>query len=270
MARKYKKMNDIEIAVAREQYVVRANAMVQKSRFDLSFAEQRAVMYAISLIQPNRDELTYEFDIREYARVCGLDEDAGKVYEDTRSLLQGLRDRSWWLEQEDGSEVTVAWFNKIRMTRSRGKVLVEFDRDMMPYILDILDNYTQYRLMNTLAMKSVYSVRVYELLISHSWRSKQRAGKTGDAVFTRETFEIDELKKRLNAHKTKSYANFYDFKKRVLEVAKQEINQYTDIEIDYTPIKKGNKVIKIEFLIKYKGQGDRISAMNEVSSTLDN
>jgi len=247
MAKIKTKDDTYEVAVAREQWVVQANKMIQKSRFELSFAEQRIIKYAISLIKPDSHTLSYEFNIRDYAKICGLDSDQGVLYQDTRSVLKEISDRSWWIEQEDGSEVLVRWIVKAKMTKRSGKVTLVFDEDMMPYLLDFRENYTQYQLINTLAMKSIYSVRIYELLISLSWRAKSYKNK----VWV-ESLNLDILKKRLNVHDLLTYNNFAAFERRVLKMAQQEINKYTDIEINYTPIKQGRKVVDVEFQIRHR------------------
>ena len=82
-------------------------------------------------------------------------------------------------------------------------------------------------------MRSAYSIRLYELLRSY-------------AGLHSKTFDIDDLKAQLFA----PYTNFKDFRRKVLEVATKEINEYTDIEITWEPIAKGRKVVKVEFTIK--------------------
>jgi hypothetical protein len=48
----------------------------------------------------------------------------------------------------------------------------------------------------------------------------------------------------------KSYKNYADFKRKVLEQAKNDINKFTDIEVSYTEKKKVRKVISVTFSIK--------------------
>ena len=61
--------------------------------------------------------------------------------------------------------------------------------------------------------------------------------------------ELKELQDLLQV--PQSYINKYiNFKQKVLEVAKREINKYSDLEIDFTPIKRGRAVYWIEFTIK--------------------
>lgn len=257
------KDNSLEIAVSREQYIVKSNTMIQKSRFDLSFSEQRAISYIVSLVRPESNELWYEFDVRKYAEICGIDQN-GTFYEDTRELLKGIRNKSWWIEQEDGGEATVAWFSNVITYKRSGKVKIKFDELMMPFIFNLLENYTQYSLLNTLAMKSQYSSRIYELLISYSWRFKKYKTKTGI-----QKFNLDDLKKRLNVQEIPTYDDFGQLRRKVLDISVKEINEYTDILIDYTPVKKGRKVIEIEFKITYKESFDVMKSNHKASVELN-
>ena len=50
----------------------------------------------------------------------------------------------------------------------------------------------------------------------------------------------------------KSYNRFPDFRRFVLEKAQSEINELTDITIEFDPIKTGRKVTSIKFIIEEK------------------
>jgi plasmid replication initiation protein len=70
------------------------------------------------------------------------------------------------------------------------------------------------------------------------------------------TFEVDELKRLLVVEDVKSYKEFAPFRQKVLEKAQEEINELTDINIYFEPIKKGRKVVKIKFNIQCKNSID--------------
>ena len=50
----------------------------------------------------------------------------------------------------------------------------------------------------------------------------------------------------------KSHERWDNFRRQVLDIAKKEINEQSDICIDYKPVKsgKGAKVVKVKFFIK--------------------
>lgn len=239
--------NELEISQQREYRVVKANEIVQQARNDLTLAELKTFAYIVSKILPT-DQMNqeYVFSIKEYCQVLGIDYKNGKNYMDIKKALKSLRDRSFWLMSEDGSETTVGWLSKARINRGSGKITVKFDEDIQKYVIGLYENYTQYSLLSTLPMQSAYSFRLFELLKSYAYKKQC-------------TFEIDELKKRLAAT---HYKDFKDFRTRVLEIAIREINLYTEIETSWEAIRKGRggKVSEIRFDIRTRGTMERLKA----------
>ena len=69
----------------------------------------------------------------------------------------------------------------------------------------------------------------------------------------------------------KSYANFKDFRIYVLEKAQNEINELTDINIQFEPIFKGRKVVKVKFKIQEKNTIQKvISIAREKAEVIKN
>ena len=71
------------------------------------------------------------------------------------------------------------------------------------------------------------------------------------------SLSYDELKKLLMVEDVKSYNRFPDFRRFVLEKAQLEINELTDIDISFEPIKTGRKVTSIKFTIEEKFKSSR-------------
>jgi plasmid replication initiation protein len=62
-------------------------------------------------------------------------------------------------------------------------------------------------------------------------------------------YELDYLKK---ATMTESYTRFNNFMARVLEPAEADINEYSDLMIQYEPLKEERAFTRIRFFIRYK------------------
>jgi len=234
---KHKKYsNTIE---SRGYNVVKSNDLIQKSRYSLSAQEQKMILYLISKIKPEDIELKeHTFEIIDFCRVCGLDNDNGANYKYIRQTLKDLRDKSIWITLENGKETTLAWIDKVTMDKNSGTVEIKIDDMLKPYLLQLKEKFTVFSLYFTLAMKSKYSIRLYEIL-----RSYQNLGEC--------EFEIGRLKSMLSAE---TYEVFKDFRVKVLEISMREINQVSDILASYELEKKGRKFHKIKFSItpKYK------------------
>ena len=226
-----------EITQLRNYKIIKANDIIQKSRFNLQLQEQKIILYLISKIKPEDIELKeHIFQIKDFCKVCGLNDDSGKNYTNIRQTLKDLRDKSIWVTLENGRERTLSWIDYVEMDKNNGSVTIKISDMMKPYLLQLKERYTQYELLYTLAMRSQYSIRIYELLKSYEYQNKK-------------IFEIDELKKILFAEK---YKLFGDFKRKVLDISMREINELSDITVIYKIIKESRKFAKIEFIIKLK------------------
>ena len=105
-------------------------------------------------------------------------------------------------------------------------------------------------------MKSKYAVRMYE--ICRSW-----------AGLGSHTYTLDELRTLLYIGEGE-LARYPDFRRKVLEVSKKEINEKTDLNVNFTPITKGRKVIQICISIKEKSRNERMNIESRVNHILDN
>ena len=244
----------LEITTQRNYKVVKANEIIQKARYDLNIVELKMLAYIISKIKPTDKELKeYAFSIKDFCQVCGIDYLSGGNYERIKKQLKGLRDKSFWVMEEDGKEVLVGWLQKARVSKGSGIIKVKLDEDMHKYLIGLIDNRTQYEFLSTLPMKSEYSFRIYELLKSYAF--------TGG-----HTFKTDDLKRQLMAE---HYKNFKDFRRFVIETAIKEINLYTDLEVSWEPEYYGRKVEKVIFHIRQRDAWGQVEALNRASAAIE-
>ena len=252
---------------ARDYIVAKSNQIVQKSRYDFSVTEQRTIAYICSKIKPiemiDRSkgvpfQLEYDFNILEYARVCGLI-DNGKLYNEVKTTLKNISDKSMWLTLDDGSETIVRWLDRVTTNKRNGIAKIKIDDRLAPYLFDLKSKFLSYGLKNILNMKSQYSIRLYELLKSyHDMRIRQADNKKISW-----TIELDELKHKLMIDNLKTYNDFSKVRIKVLEIAQKEINELTDISIYFEPITKGRKTEKVKFTIIRKSPMERYIANNK-------
>ena len=141
----------IEILTKRQYLTIKSNDLIQKNRFELSLPEQKTVAYICSMIKPIglKDsvqsipyQLEYEFNIREYCKICGIDYDNGKNYLDVKFTLKRLSDRSMWLETETG-EVLCRWLSKVWINKRSGIVKIRIDEDLAPYLFNLKEKISQ-------------------------------------------------------------------------------------------------------------------------------
>lgn len=245
-----------EIDKCRNQRVVKHNDLVQKSKYKLSIHEQKTIAFLVSLIKPNdKSNLEYEFEIIDFCRICGIDEDGGKNYEKVRKTLFNLASKGLEVKLDNNAYTRVSWLNKYWCYANDGTVKVRFDEDLAPYLFSLQENTTRYELLNILPMQSKYSIRLYELC--RSW-----------AGIKNKTYPIDELRDILGVP-VDVFGRYNDFKRKVLITAQTEINKFTDLDITFDEIKKGKKVVKIQIHIDLKSPLDNMMTRIDSNSVLN-
>ena len=229
-------MKKSEIMLLRDYKVVKHNKLIQRSRYELSAQEQKIILYLITKIKPEDTELElYEFNIKDFCEVCGINT-SGKNYILLKEIIFELTSKIIRVTLENGDETVVRWIEKPYLNKKSGTIKIKLDKDMKPYLLHLKEKFTKYSLYFTLAMKSRYSIRLYEILKSYQYKNECE-------------FEIEHLKKMLSAE---TYKLFGHFKEKVLEIAMREINDYGDISVKYELERQGRKFHKIKFKMALK------------------
>jgi len=241
--------NKKTLSEIRDYKVVKRNDLIQKSRHQLNLQEQKIILYMISKIKPNDGDFTEQiFSISEFCQIIGLDDDNGGNYAYTKKTLKSLSDKSIWVTLDDGSETIFRWLNDVTISKRSGLIRLKHHEKLKSYLLDLHENFTQYNLIYTLAMRSQYSIRLYELLKSYQYQKYV-------------IFDLDELKKLLFAE---NYKLGNDFKKRVIEPATNEICKLADIWVTYDLIKNGRKFSEVRFDIHAKDMSGRLDAWTSI------
>ena len=231
----------------RQLYVVKANDLIRKTRYDLTTQQQKILLYAISKIRrDDPPEAEYEINIEELCDACGIDIDGGGFYYRTiKADLQALHDKSIWIPAQikgKMGEVTVSWLAEAAIVPLCGTVYVTFNKRIAPYLFDLNERYTQYKLENVLVFKGKYTIRLYEILRSYTTKRAIDEGREVEVMLS-----LDELRKRLM---TAHYPRWVDFDRFILRPSVDEINACCEeITVSYDTYKTGRAITKVNFII---------------------
>ena len=239
---------DRSIENERNQLIVKDNELVRKARYNLTVNQQKIIAYVVSKIKPTDNEFTkYEISIQDFCAVCGIDKTY--FYSEIREIIDNLDNKSFWVETEE-KIFKFRWFSEIEIIKGSGKVNLLLNSNIKRYLLQLHENFTKYELYNILALKGKYSIRLYEWFKSYSFLKEKE-------------IEINKLKYILEAEK---YKEFKAFRRRVIEPAVTEINEYTDLEVSYEKVKSGKSVSALIFYIRFK---DPLERYGSYRHTLD-
>ena len=227
----------------KKELVVKTNRLNQAFQM-LTLAELHIVQLAIVDARETGTGLTTDtplrIDARRYAEVFSTTRQ--NAYQRMKEADDTLFNRRFSFYDEDGKLVKSRWISQVKYLDDQGAIEIVFTPAVVQGISRIdgvKEFFTQYLLSQTAQLKSVYSARLYELLIQ--WRSTKKVPMV-DLITFREQLGIAE-----NEYKLMS-----DFKKRVLELAIKEINEKTDITVKYNQHKQGRVITGFSFSFQQK------------------
>lgn len=227
---------------ARLQLVVKDNDLIQKAKYTLTVNQQKIIAYLISKIKPTDKELQkYSISIADFCELCGINKSS--FYTEIREIVDNLDNKSFWVETDE-KVFKFRWFSEVEIIKGSGRVNIVLNSNIKQYLIDLSREFTQYELYNILALKGKYSIRLYEYFKSYAFRHDIEV-------------ELDKMRDILCADKYKEYK---DFKKRVIEPAIKEINEYTDLEVKYEKIMRGKWVVGLKFQIDRKQTLERYNS----------
>lgn len=225
--------------------VVKTNYLVSAVQ-NLSLVEARLIQLAILDARETGLGLSPDKPLTihasRYAKACGINK--SNAYEIIKATEDSLFNRRFSFVDDDGKTVKSRWLQQIKYCDGEGKIELVFTIAVVKGISRIdgaIDFFTQYLLSNTIKFKSVYSVRLYELMCQ--WKNADPKKIP--------IFDIKKLREQLGID-TKTYKMMADFKKRVLDMAVAEINEHSDLKISYTQVKNGRNIVGFKFKISIK------------------
>ena len=227
---------------------------------NLKLAEIRIVQLAVVDARETGKGLTAETPLRidalRYAEVFDTTRQNGylmmKEAEDT------LFNRRFSYIDDEGKLVKSRWLSQVRYLDDEGAIEVVFTPAVVQGITRIdgaEEFFTKYLLEQTATMTSNYSVRLYELLVQ--WKQAKKTPM----------FELQEFRGQLGVEDDE-YKAMSNFKIRVLDLAVEEINEKSDLNINYTQKKKGRKIVGFTFTVheKPKAKTDVVSKERDAST----
>jgi plasmid replication initiation protein len=204
--------------------------------------ELTAKKLLLSVILHLNDSNKIEISREELIREVGID--LGRKDKVERELpIRELMTKLITIREINSSNFAI--YQLLKATKYKdGMFYTSVYKDLLPYFQEVKERlYTKFNILNIKPLSSVYAIRVFEMC--------KQFESTGWL-----TLELAELKKRLKIEG--QYSRIYDLKKWVLNVAVKQINENTDININYKLRKQGKAYKYIDFTIKRQQQNPKL------------
>ncbi len=230
--------------------ITKSNELIV-ARYNLSLEEQRLILVLASMVQPNDIEFKeYTIYISQFLELLNV-KDCDKyalIPDIAKDLMKKVIDIDGKNER-----IMFPWLAGAKHNKKNASIKLIFHPYLKPFLLNLKSNFVSYKLGNVLLLNSKYSIRLYEIFKSNEFKTNFKVA-------------IKELKFMFMIES--EYNLYADFKKRVIEYAKKEINAKTDINVTYEELKEGRKVIALNFLIEKKDGKKTLRPLNEEIESL--
>ena len=121
--------------------------------------------------------------------------------------------------------------------KGEGRVGFSFSPEILPYLQQLKEQFTKYRLGDISSLKSVYSIRLFEILMQFQNMGIVLVG-------------IQEFKERLGI--SDKYSDYLNLRRRIIEPAVNELNQKSHFNITFRGVREGRAIKKLEFFFSEK------------------
>lgn len=224
--------------------IVKDNTLVNSS-YSLSLTEQRIILMCVAVAQKKGKVIDaldpVDIRISEFVSMFEINEKS--AYREVRNACDTILSRqfSYKFINKNGKLVLRKsnWLQHADYLEDEGVVRMLFTPSIIPFISDLNRAFTKYYLQDVVKMTSVYGIRLYELIIA--WQS----------ICKTPVFELEEFRENLGV-KEDEYRRMTDFKRRVLDVAVNQINEFSNLKVKYEQHKRGRKITGFSFIFYEK------------------
>jgi plasmid replication initiation protein len=217
--------------------IAKANFLTEAS-YRISLQEQRLIISCLNVID-GRSEIPKNVTVyaSQYAENFRLT--MKNAHRELYKAAEKLYDRS--IIVKDPNQTTeFRWIQKkILKNQGEGMVTMIFTDEIIGYISQLKSHFTSYKIHHVSSLKSVYSMRLYELLIQFE--------KTGERII-----RVDDFRGLLGLDD--KYKQFKELKKFVINPAIKELNAKSNLTIELETLTKGRKVVSLIFNFKLEDQ----------------
>jgi plasmid replication initiation protein len=247
-----------------------ANKFIQHARYKLTPREQKLILYMATLLKPEDSDFeAYLVPVSEIEHILKTDttKKHGSFYERLDELLDSITDKKITFPTDftiDGVRLRghINWVaGAVPKYDENGNLCVEFgfSPQMKPFLLGLKEKFTRFEFLEVARMKSGFSIRIYQMCKSYYYENI-RHGRNTMAV------SLGELKQRLGI--SDKYPDFRNFRRKVLDVARNEINEKTRLHIEYDFVKKGRNISGIRIIISENAENvpEEVNQLEDATS----
>ncbi len=234
-----------DFCIDARNYVVQANNLIGGKQA-LKLNSAKLIRSAIMQVVREDEELKpYIITIKDLSELLGVP--ASNIYRDVDEITDDIIKNPVYIREERNGKtidfIKIPWVTRCEYKSDVG-IALKLNEELKPFLINLKEHYTQYTLQEVLAMKSVYGIRIFEMLQSKIM--SRVLPKDGIAVI----LSVQEIRECCDCED--KYPAFGNFRDKVIDKAVKEINRVTMFKVVYSYIKKVRSVVEIKFDINMR------------------
>jgi len=237
---------DISLAKNQELNVNMSNHLIRMAQ-GLRLSEKRVVAMCMAQLDSVRIDNTGRYKFRlsaqDYAQQFKITPET--AYEQMKEAGNHLLHRiaQQVIETKKGNNIRRwQWVSFAEYQDGEGWIKLTFNHEMTPHLFLLRKEFTSYKLEQASALRSIYSWRLFELLMQFKKTGLLRIG-------------IDEFCHAIEASES-AKKNFAELDRTIIKPAIKELEQKNNFSIELKKTKVGRRVIALEFKFKQNPQPD--------------
>lgn len=238
----------------REYVVTQSQALIQAA-YAMTVMEQRLLLACISQVDsrlPMPENNTYTLTVEQAKDLFFTNENAQNVYRDMARAVEKLYERDVKIQLPDNETLQTRFVSAIVWSPDKYQITLTFASKIRPYLSELRNNFVGYKLKNVVQLTSSYAIRLYEKLVG--WALQGQYYKEMEIAEFREMLAIGDKYKQIG-----------ELKKRVIELAVEQINANTDFTLDvsFKKCKREVRWIQLRFNQKAEAKAADLEAKQQ-------
>jgi plasmid replication initiation protein len=242
-----------------KNYLVTQSNDLLNASYSLTLNERRLLLACISQLDSCK-----EFDCRTPIHLSVNDTtdlffNEQSAVDAFRQLVQAtkqLKSRNLNFFSDDRKrELDTYFVQTIDIDHEKRELKLYFTIGIMPYLTQLKNNFTSYRLLSISKLTSVHAMRVYELILMWSCQSSTAHYKE---------IKVTEFKLLLGIEN--KYSTITALRKNVIDICAKQINESTDFEIEIKLKKYTSSFDHIQFFYNKKNVAKEVQDDKKIQS----
>jgi len=248
-----RRLSEDDLEIRPRRWVTVSNEMIM-ARLDWNIMMHRILMVLISQIDSKSDERfrTQRVAVRRIRDLAQVTQKS--IHEEAAEAASKLVRQPiefWSADKKDYEGYPI--FSMCKYRSREGVIEARFNEDARPYLLQLREHFTQYRLRQAIPLSTPYAIRTYEIskMIERPGevRSRQIAIQRFRSMFRLET----------------KYERHCDMRRRVVNPSVREVNEKTDVNVTCKDVRDGQTPVALKWTVRSEQPETGTSAEEEPS-----